>query len=145
MTEMIKPFIITCPFGMRTLPGVRNGKPHMHKGIDVRAPIGTKIVTPANGKILRHGRGKEFGENFVVLLLTDYDVTVKAIHCDIAGGVTDGQQITEGNAFAVSDGSGTNAAHLHFETWNGKTGQAPNVPFDPIEFLEKNNLPYRHK
>lgn len=126
--------IMTCKYGER----VRNGNTEDHNGIDLRAPIGALIYAPEIMTIKRFGKGAKFGENFIV---AEGSLLYKFMHCKIVNGINAGDKIAEGTIFAKSDGSGTNAPHLHFETWHWNTVCDPEEWFFN-KLLQREFYPY---
>ena len=120
--------VMTSKFGLRTI----NGKEDFHPGVDLRAPMGEPIYAPEQMKILRHGKGEKYGENFIV---AEGSLVYKFMHVELVNGLKDGDIVAEGTVIAKSDCSGTDAAHLHFETWpKGSSGWAGKAE-DPEEFF----------
>lgn len=103
---------VTSSFGSINRPG---GKPH--KGTDFRAPHGTAVLSPANGKVVvstdRHEGDTRYG-NVVVIEHDDGTRTLYA-HLDrrtvrMGDTVRAGQQIARSGATGKASGP-----HLHFE------------------------------
>ncbi len=148
MVNLLPRIIIVSQFGMRTLSYINDGKPHLHKGIDIRAPFGTEIAAPCDVTIDRHGVG-QYGEGFIVATFA-YDLSFKFIHCKAPEGIKDGARIAAGEIVAISDGSGTTdgkggkAPHLHFETWRDRDGRTPGAAFNPETFMTMNVIPFEY-
>lgn len=148
MIKLLPRIIIVSQFGPRTLSYINGGKPHMHNGVDIRAPFGTEISAPCDVVINRHGVG-QYKEGFIVATAAD-DLTFKFIHCKIPDGIKDGAKIAGGDVVAISDGSGTTdgnggeAPHLHFETWKDKDGRTPGASFNPETFFTMNVIPFEY-
>lgn len=126
-SPVAEPIIITSLFGERT----RNGKKEFHSGIDLRAAIGDPIYAPEIMKILRHGTGYSFGENFIVAEGKESKYVYKFMHVGIVALINDNEMIAEGTVFAKSDGSGTDAPHLHFEVWPEGSAGHGKIIYDP--------------
>ena len=122
--------VMTSKFGQR--------ENEFHNGIDLRAIVGAPIYAPEEMRILRHGTGQTYGEHFVV---ANGALLYKFMHCALVNGLKDGDVVAEGTVIAKSDSSGTNAAHLHFETWkNGKAVDPEQAFFNDL--LHQEFYPY---
>jgi murein DD-endopeptidase MepM/ murein hydrolase activator NlpD len=120
--------VMTSKFGVRTL----NGKKQFHPGIDLRAIVDAPIYAPEQMKIIRHGKGNVYGENFVV---AEGTLLYKFMHCKLVNGLKAGDIVAEGTVIAKSDSSGTSASHLHFETWIKDTKEKAGKAIDPEEYF----------
>jgi murein DD-endopeptidase MepM/ murein hydrolase activator NlpD len=116
---------ITSGFGTRTSPftGTRDA----HLGLDIAAPIGTPIYSPADGVVIFSGAKDGFG-NFV-MIAHGYGVVSRYGH-NAENLVQPGQKISRGEQIATVGVSGrTTGAHLHYEViLNGH-------PVDPRKFI----------
>jgi len=98
-----------------------------HRGVDLSAPAGTRIVAPAEGTVRSVGR--ELGYGLTVEIAHSGGVSTRYAHCRSAM-VRAGDHVALGQAFATVGSSGlATAPHLHFEVLVHGT----NV--DPIKFL----------
>jgi murein DD-endopeptidase MepM/ murein hydrolase activator NlpD len=98
-----------------------------HRGVDLSAPAGTRIVAPAEGTVASVGWKIGFG--LTVDIAHSGGVTTRYAHCRSAM-VHQGEHVNMGQAFATVGASGlATAPHLHFEV----LVHGSNV--DPIKFL----------
>ena len=98
-----------------------------HKGVDLSAPAGTRIVAPAEGTVA--SVGWKFGYGLTIELAHSGGVATRYAHCRSAL-VHRGDHVAAGQAFATVGSSGlATAPHLHFEVL--VHGSA----VDPIKFL----------
>jgi len=98
-----------------------------HRGVDLSAPAGTRIVAPAEGTVRSVGR--ELGYGLTVEIAHSGGVSTRYAHCRSAM-VRAGDHVALGQAFATVGSSGlATAPHLHFEV----LVHGNNV--DPIKFL----------
>jgi murein DD-endopeptidase MepM/ murein hydrolase activator NlpD len=101
---------ISCPFGLHRL---FNGQPRSsHKGIDIAANLGSKIIAPSNGKVL-YTDDNYFAGNVVYIdhgqgLITQYCHLSKIF-------VKARQKVTKGQVIGLVGKTGrATGAHLHF-------------------------------
>ncbi|MFI6097499.1 M23 family metallopeptidase [Lentzea sp. NPDC051213] len=88
----------------------------MHYGIDIAGPIGTPILSAADGVILEAGPASGFGL-WVRVQHTDGTITVYGHVNDYS--VREGQQVKAGQQIARMGNRGfSTGPHLHFEVWN---------------------------
>lgn len=96
---------------MRLHPVLNRSMPH--RGIDVAAPMGTPVVAPGAGRVLRVERAGGYG------LLVELDhgdgLVTRYAHCSRAF-VKAGDQVPRGTTIAAVGNSGlTTGPHLHYE------------------------------
>jgi murein DD-endopeptidase MepM/ murein hydrolase activator NlpD len=114
---------ITSGFGRR--PGFY-GVLAIHTGIDISLPMGTGVVTTANGTVTFAGVRSGFGNTVEVTheggLLTLYGHLLRPL-------VSPGQPVAQGQLIALSGNSGISTGpHLHYEVrLNG-------TPVDPVRY-----------
>lgn len=98
-----------------------------HKGVDVSAPAGTRIVAPAAGRVSYVGW--RFGYGLTVEIEHSGNVQTRYAHCRTAR-VHVGDQVIEGQEIATVGSSGlATGPHVHFEVI------ARGNSVDPIKFL----------
>lgn len=102
---------ISSPFGIRLDP--INKEWSDHNGLDIAAPIGTKIFTTADGVVTSAGSNGSFG-NMVEILHKNGFITRYA-HCDELF-VKKGQQLFKNEIIATVGNTGRSLGpHLHYE------------------------------
>ncbi|MEL6924129.1 MAG: M23 family metallopeptidase [Bacteroidota bacterium] len=117
---------ITSGFGQRMHP-VYKRKKH-HRGVDLKASLGTPVVATSDGVISISRMRKKGSGNFVEITHDDvYKTTYSHLHEIL---VSNGQQVKKGEVIATVGSSGfSTAPHLHYEVWvNGKA-------VDPSSFM----------
>lgn len=124
---------VSSPYGLRTHP-VTGELGKMHYGIDIRAPEGATVISPADGKVKSYAYNEYGGWTMVV----DHGenergerITTRYLHLSAkVAGV--GQTVKAGDTIAKVGNTGiyTTGPHLHFEVYvNG-------VTVDPAEFFK---------
>jgi len=116
---------ITSGFGERIHP--MYGKPAVHNGVDIAAPIGTPVRAAKAGKVRFAGRAGGYGLTVVL----DHGGNVFTVygHNHVIH-VAEGEMVTEGARIASVGSTGLSTGpHLHFEVRiNGK-------PIDPVGWI----------
>ncbi|MFI9007308.1 M23 family metallopeptidase [Actinosynnema sp. NPDC053489] len=105
----------------------------MHYGIDIAGPIGTPILSAADGVVIEAGPASGFGL-WVRVEHSDGTVTVYG-HVDTYS-VEKGQRVKAGEQIARMGNRGfSTGPHLHFEVWNpdGKK-------INPLSWLNANGV-----
>jgi len=98
-----------------------------HKGVDLGAPMGTRIQAPAAGTVV--SAGWRIGYGLVIELAHTGGVVTRYAHCRTAF-VKAGDKVEKGQAIGLVGASGlATAPHLHFEVLV-KGNQV-----DPIKFI----------
>ncbi|NKE63643.1 M23 family metallopeptidase [Lentzea sp. PSKA42] len=88
----------------------------MHLGIDIAGPIGTPILSVADGEVIEAGPASGFGL-WVRVQHEDGTITVYG-HVDTFN-VREGQKVKAGQQIARMGNRGfSTGPHLHFEVWN---------------------------
>lgn len=98
-----------------------------HRGVDVSAPLGTKIVAPADGRV--RYVGWRIGYGLTVEVSHSGNIMTLYAHCRTSL-VREGQTVKAGQIIATVGSSGLSTGpHVHFEVLDrGKS-------VDPIKFL----------
>jgi murein DD-endopeptidase MepM/ murein hydrolase activator NlpD len=110
---------ISSPFGMRW------GR--LHAGIDIPAPIGTRIIAADKGTVIVAGPTGGYG-NYTCVQHTKSLSTCYGHQSRIL--VRPGDDVAAGQVIGLSGNTGNSTGpHLHFETRNGGS------PFDPMTFF----------
>lgn len=116
---------ITSYFGGRFSP--YSGRLKMHEGLDIGAPTGTNIVSPADGIVTYSGLKTGFG----IYVQVDHGYGVETIYGhNKANFVRNGQKVKRGDTIAQLGNTGLSTGpHLHYEVRvNGN-------PVDPMYFI----------
>lgn len=110
---------------MRAHPILHISRPH--EGIDVSAPMGSPIQSPASGTITK--AGWEAGYGNVIVIDHGYGLSTKFAHCSKIDG-RPGQTVKRGEVIAYVGNTGlATGPHLHYEVrMNGK-------PVDPLRYV----------
>lgn len=111
---MSKSYRVSSNFSLRRVHPV-TGKITAHKGVDFALPIGTKVLSVGDGKIIFIGHGQKAG-NYVVIKHSTKHITrymhLKKILVSI------GQRVAKGEKIAFSGNTGwSTGPHLHYEVW----------------------------
>ena len=98
-------------YGLRAVSS--KGRTRVHKGIDISAPSGSKIMAYNDGKVVFSGRDGAYGISIIVLQLDGrlarYAHMSKAI-------AQEGDEVTRGQHIGAVGSTGrTTGPHLHFE------------------------------
>lgn len=108
---------LTAPFG-KTFDPFRDGSTRVHLGVDIGAPIGTKITAPADGIIVEATDLYDGKPNYgkVVVIATANSTQTLFSHLN-AYSVTTGQQVRKGDVIAEVGNTGKSTGpHVHIET-----------------------------
>ncbi len=119
---------ISSGFGKRIDP--ITGKYEFHKGIDISAPYGAKIVAPADGVVTFAGAQSGYG--YSVVISHKYGITTRYAHMSRLN-VKRGQRVLKGGVIGFIGSTGhSTGPHLHFEI------RINNKPINPLKFLASN-------
>lgn len=122
---------ITSAFGERRI----RPKPHalrIHNGVDLRADIGTTVLSPNDGIV-------EISDNFYFeggFILINHGGGIKSDFMHLSKlTVKAGDKVLRGQTIGYSgkSGEGIGHPHLHFEIW------VHSVPVDPLKFIKDFN------
>jgi murein DD-endopeptidase MepM/ murein hydrolase activator NlpD len=103
-----------------------------HRGVDLAAPMGTRIHAPAAGKVISVERVLGFG--LMIEIMHSGGVVTRYAHCRLAL-VQRGDSVAMGQAIgAVGESGLATAPHLHFELL------VRGVQVDPIKFIASTHL-----
>ena len=114
---------LSSPFGLRW-SGVL---PEIHRGVDIRVPVGTPVRAMAPGRVRFAGRMEGFGR----VVWVDHGAAVLAVYAHLSEiRVRTGQPVENRGLLGLSGASGNaDAPMLHFEIW--RWGR----PADPVPLL----------
>ncbi|WP_263833253.1 peptidoglycan DD-metalloendopeptidase family protein [Sulfurospirillum oryzae] len=105
---------ISSPFGWRDNPILK--RKEFHTGIDLRAPVGTPVLAPADGVVKFTQYNQNSGYGNVVSLSHNYGFESYYAHLQNKPVVKEGQFVRKGDIIAYSGVSGmTTGPHLHYE------------------------------
>lgn len=89
-----------------------------HKGMDFKSPIGTEVVAPRAGKVVRTNWNHAANGNCIEIQFSD-GVLAKFLHLN-ENFVKDGQSVTAGTVIAKSGNTGhSTGPHLHYQLERG--------------------------
>jgi len=113
-------------FGYRINPFT--GGSEFHKGVDIPAPIGTKIKAPADGVVIFAGRRGGYGN----LLEIDHGNNYKTVYGHIHSfDVAIGDRVKEDSYIGEVGSTGRSTGpHLHYEV------RLNNVPVNPVPYFK---------
>jgi len=104
---------LSTTFGNRVDPFT--GQWDFHSGIDISTPIGTKIVTPADGIVVSVGNKGGYGN--AITVNHGFGVVTQYGHLDRFN-VRPGQRIKRGDVIGYVGNTGRSTGpHLHYEVW----------------------------
>jgi len=111
---------LTSDFGLR----FRGVSPDIHRGVDLRAPMGTEVFAMAQGTVRFAGTMRGFGN----VVWIDHGGSILSVYAHLSAiRVRQGQRIRRGELLGLSGQSGdATAPHLHFEVWRG------GIEVDPV-------------
>jgi murein DD-endopeptidase MepM/ murein hydrolase activator NlpD len=116
---------ITSYFGQRISPYL--GKLKMHEGLDVGAPPGTPIISPADGIVTFSGEKAGFGK----FVQVDHGYGIETIYAHSQSlHVKSGQKVKRGRLLASVGSTGhSTGPHLHYEV------RVNGIAVDPLYFI----------
>jgi murein DD-endopeptidase MepM/ murein hydrolase activator NlpD len=92
-----------------------------HHGMDFKAPVGSAVVAPWDGHVLRTNWNWKYNGNSVELRSLDGRRTARFLHLDkLSAGIEAKVRVKAGQQLAVSGNTGRSfAPHLHYELSDG--------------------------
>jgi murein DD-endopeptidase MepM/ murein hydrolase activator NlpD len=122
------------PFGSRSDPF--SGEGAFHKGVDISAPYGNRIVAPADGEVSFASFMSGYGR--MVAIDHGHGITTRYGHLS-AFSVVEGQMVRRGETIGYVGMSGRSTGpHLHYEVWVRHT------PVNPYKYLRTTTAQLRH-
>jgi murein DD-endopeptidase MepM/ murein hydrolase activator NlpD len=112
---------LSAGFGNRLDPFT--GQRDFHTGLDISAPVGTKVQAPADGVVVSVGQKGAYGNSIIV----DHGFGVVTRYGHLSGfNVKAGQRVKRGEVIGfVGDTGRSTAPHLHYEVWVRDQAQNP--------------------
>lgn len=107
---------VTSTYGDRISPFT--GRPQMHKGLDIANRVGTDVISPANGIVVRVGPDGGLGKRVVI----SHGYGIKTTYGHLSETfVKAGQRVKRGDKIAAMGNTGRSTGpHLHYEvSYNG--------------------------
>jgi murein DD-endopeptidase MepM/ murein hydrolase activator NlpD len=116
---------ITSYFGQRMSPWA--GRMKMHEGLDVGAPFGTKVHSPADGIVTYSGEKSGFGK----FVQVDHGYGIETIYAHNQSlFVKAGQKVKRGTLLSAVGNTGhSTGPHLHYEV------RVNGIAVDPLYFI----------
>jgi murein DD-endopeptidase MepM/ murein hydrolase activator NlpD len=116
---------ITSYFGQRMSPWA--GRLKMHEGLDVGAPYGTPVYSPADGIVTFSGEKAGFGK----FVQVDHGYGIETIYAHNQSlGVRSGEKVKRGSLLAAVGNTGhSTGPHLHYEV------RVNGIAVDPLYFI----------
>jgi murein DD-endopeptidase MepM/ murein hydrolase activator NlpD len=112
---------LSATFGNRIDPFT--GQWDFHAGIDISAPIGAEIHTPADGVVVACAPKGGYGN--AVIIDHGYGIVTRYAHMDRFG-VRPGQRVRRGDVIGYVGNTGKSTApHCHYEVWVRDQAQNP--------------------
>jgi murein DD-endopeptidase MepM/ murein hydrolase activator NlpD len=131
-------FVLISPYGRRRSPFTKEFE--LHTGLDLAAPVGKPVVSPADGVVVfagiyPMGRSLHWWRlgNLVIVRNGDGFVTLFG-HCNEVK-VRAGQKVSQGDVLATVGNSGwSTSPHVHYEV-RRKLADGRWVPVDPLIYI----------
>lgn len=118
--------------------GTRNGK---HKGIDIAAPEGEKIVSVSDGKVTKSYYSDTYGHVVFVGHPEGYETVYAHLSKRM---VSVGESVKKGQALGIIGNTGVSrGTHLHFELHDGEWTYKKEHALDPFFVFELPNATVR--
>ena len=98
-------------FGGRTSPW--SAKSEFHSGLDIGAPIGAQVKSPAPGTVVFAGTHQEYGQTLII----DHGNETKSLYGHLSKlSVAVNQKVQRGDVIAMTGNTGRSSGpHLHYE------------------------------
>lgn len=120
---------LTSAFGERVHP--LTGERVHHRGVDLAAPVGTPILSPAAGRVTLATERYEGGDPHGTVVVLDHGGGLQSFYSHLDSlAVTPGQEVAPGEQVGTVGATGeVTGPHLHFEVW--RDGE----PVDPATLV----------
>lgn len=108
---------LTSPFGERLHP--LTGERVHHRGVDLAAPVGTPILSPAAARVTLATERYEGGDHHGTVVVLDHGGGLQSFYSHLDSlAVTPGQEVARGEQVGTVGATGeVTGPHLHFEVW----------------------------
>jgi murein DD-endopeptidase MepM/ murein hydrolase activator NlpD len=112
-------------YGSRTSPW--SAKSEFHSGLDIGAPVGTPVKSPAPGTVVFAGVNAEYGQ----MVIIEHGNETKSLYGHLSKlNVGVNQKVKRGDVVALTGNTGRSSGpHLHYEV------QVKGQPVNPIRYL----------
>jgi len=126
LTAPLAEFWVSSPFGEREDPFT--GERSLHSGVDLVAPLGSKIRATAPGRVVFAGRRQRYGQ----LVEIDHGHGIKTRYAHLGKVLAKtGQLVDRGQTIGTLGSSGRSTGpHLHYEVRYGRRS------LNPVRFLD---------
>jgi murein DD-endopeptidase MepM/ murein hydrolase activator NlpD len=116
---------VNSAYGGRTSPW--SAKPEFHSGLDIGAPVGTPVKSPAPGTVVFAGVNAEYGQTLII----DHGNETKSLYGHLSRlSVAVNEKVQRGEVIALTGSTGRSSGpHLHYEI------QVKGQPVDPTSYL----------
>lgn len=126
---------VSSGMGMRNNP--ITGKRSSHEGLDIAIRVGTPIMAPMDGTVIRTVNLHPKAGNYIDMGHANGDVT-RYLHLSQIN-VKQGQAVNQGDVIGLSGNTGSSTGpHLHWETWQGGEKRSGGELKDPRDWLKDN-------
>jgi murein DD-endopeptidase MepM/ murein hydrolase activator NlpD len=126
LARPIKNYEEQSSFGHRVDPF--NGHLAFHSGLDLSGPVGSKIFSTADGKVVSAGRNGAYGN--AIDIEHGFGIVTRYAHLSEVL-VSEGQQVKKGDVIGIEGSTGRSTGmHLHYEV------RYHDRPLNPKNFLE---------
>lgn len=108
---------ITSPYGERIHPVTK--KRQVHRGVDLATPVGTSVISPANGYVLKLRTDSICGKGLEIRHSDGFDT----VYCHLSQFlVREGERVSQGAVVAKTGNTGRSTGpHLHYAVkYNGE-------------------------
>jgi LysM repeat protein len=114
--------------------GTRNGK---HKGIDIAAPKGEKIVSVSDGKVTKSYYSNTYGH----VVFVEHPEGYETVYAHLSKRMVDvGQAVKKGQELGIIGNTGVSTGiHLHFELHEGEWTYEKEHALDPLFVFDQDS------
>lgn len=110
---------------------------HIHQGQDVLCALGTPVVSPIAGEVVKRAY-QASGAGHYLVIRGDDGADYALMHFHAAPAVAPGTRVSAGSPLGQAGQSGSaTAPHLHLEMWPNGWQRAGSKPVDPLPLLQR--------